>query len=116
MNVRRTAAALTSAAALCVSGVALATPATAAPLFTGGLVNVNVSDIDLDLLNDSLNRNDVRILNNVLNDNQVSVGVVAQIAAQICDTNVGGILGELRDTGSSTCETDFGAIEFSTIQ
>ena len=102
MNVRRTSAALMSAAALSVTGVAMATPAGAAPLFTGGLVNVNVSDVDL--LNDSLNRNDVRILNNVLNDNNVGVGVVAQVAAVVCDVNVGGILGQLRDTGTATCE------------
>lgn len=99
MNVRRTAAALTSAAALSVTGVAMAQPASAAPVFTGGLVNVNVSNLDL------LNENDVDVLNNVLNRNRVNVGVVAQIAATICDVNVGGVLGELRDTGEATCTT-----------
>jgi hypothetical protein len=116
MNIRRTAAAVTSAAALSVTGVAMAQPAAAAPVFTGGLVNVNVSDIDVDLLNDSLNKNDVRILNNVLNDNQVSVGVVAQVAAQVCNTNVGGILGELRTAQRATCETAYGPIEFTTTR
>ena len=99
MNLRRTSAALMSAAALTVTGVAMAQPASAAPLVTGGLVNVTVSDVDL------LNDNDVDILNDVLNRNRVNVGVVAQIAATVCDTNIGGVLGSLRDTGRATCST-----------
>lgn len=116
MNIRRTAAAFTTAAALSVTGVAMATPAAAAPVFAGGVVNVNISDVDL--LNDSLNNLDLRILNNVLNGNNVGVGVVAQVAAVVCDTNVGGILGELRDTGRATCEAgnDAGEIVFTLTQ
>lgn len=113
MQIRRTAAALTSAAALTVSGVAMAAPAQAQPVFTGGLINVNVTDVNL--LNDSLNDLDLRLLNNVLNDNNVNVGVVAQIAAVVCDANVGGILGQLEDTGTATCEAgnDAGEIVFT---
>jgi NAD-dependent DNA ligase len=84
MNVRRTAACLTSAAALSVSGVAMAQPASAAPLFTGGLVNVNVQDVDVDVLNNSLNNNNI----DILNDNEVNIGVAGQIIAQVCDVQV----------------------------
>ena len=90
-----------------MSGVAA--PAQAAPLFTGGLVNVTVTDVDVD----ALNNNQTRILNNVLNDNEVNLGVVAQVAATVCDVNVGGILGELRDTGTAACEAGGGTIEFA---
>ena len=119
MTIRRKTAVLMTAAALATTGAAMAQPAAAAaPVFAGGLVNVNVSDVDV--LNDSLNQNDVRILNNldVLNDNNVGVGVVAQVAAVVCDTNVGGILGELRDTGTATCEAgqDAGSIVFTVVE
>ena len=107
MPIRRTAAALTSAAALSLTGVAVATPAYAAPVFAGGLVNVNVEDIEI--LNNSLNN--VRILNG----NQVSVGVVAQLQALVCDNNVN-LLGALADTGTATCETEAGDIDLSTVQ
>ena len=117
MTIRRKTAVLMTAAALATTGAAMAQPAAAAaPVFAGGLVNVNVSDVDV--LNDSLDRVDVRILNNVLNDNNVGVGVVAQVAAVVCDTNVGGILGELRDTGTATCEAgqDAGEIVFTVVE
>ncbi len=117
MNIRRTTAAMTCAAALTITGAAMAQPASAAPLFTGGLVNVNVSDIDIDALNNSLNDNNVlnNLLRDALNDNQVAVGVLAQVAAQVCDTNVGGILGQIRDTGTGTCSTEFGELVFSPV-
>lgn len=116
MTVRRTVSLGIATFALALGGAAVAGPATAAPLFTGGLVNVNVSDIDVDALNDSLDDNDVRVLNDVLNDNQVSVGVVAQVVAQLCDTNVGGVLGTLRDTGTAACDTAAGPVSFTTVR
>ena len=55
-----------------------------------GLVNVNVTDIEI--LRNSLNNNDVRILNNLLNNNQIAVPVSAQepigVAANVCNTTV----------------------------
>ena len=110
MQIRRTAAALTSAAALSVTGVAMATPATAAPVFTGGLVNVNLSDIQIDVLRNSLNNN--RVLNDVLNDNQVNLGVAAVVIAQVCDTQVG-VLATLVQTGTATCEVGDGSLTFT---
>lgn len=49
MNLRRTSAALTSAAALTVTGIAMAQPATAAPNNTDqrGLVNLDVTDVNV---------------------------------------------------------------------
>jgi hypothetical protein len=107
MQIRRTAAALTSAAALSVTGVAMATPASAAPIFTGGLVNVAIDDIAI--LNDSLNN--VRILNG----NQVTVGVVAQVQALVCDTNVN-LLAQLADDGTAECTADGQTINFDVLQ
>jgi hypothetical protein len=49
MLIRRTAASLISVAALGVGGVALAAPASAQPIFTGGLVNVNIEDVNVQI-------------------------------------------------------------------
>ena len=107
MQIRRTAAALASAAALSVAGVATAAPASAEPVFTGGLVNVAIDDIEI--LNNSLNN--VRILNN----NQVTVGVVAQVQALVCDTNVN-LIGQLVDDGTAQCMADGQMIDFTAVQ
>ena len=77
-------------------GLALTTvPATAQQ---SGLVNVTVSNVDI--LRNSLNKNDVDVLNNLINDNQIAilngtqlaVPVVLQvpigIAANVCGTTV----------------------------
>ena len=109
MTIRRKTAVLMTAAALATTGAAMAQPASASPVFAGGLVNVAVEDVEI--IEDSLNN--IRILN----DNQVSVGVVAQVVAQLCETNVGGILGELRETGEAACTTDNGdEINFTALQ
>ena len=91
MQIRRTAAALTSAAALSITGVAMATPAQAAPVFTGGLVNVTLVDVV-----------DVEGVNVVL---QVPVAV----AATVCDLNVA-VLAAIRDNGDVACETTSDAV------
>lgn len=69
MQIRRTAAALTAAAALSVSGVAMATSASAAPIITGGLVNVTVTDV---------------LTGDILSNNTVPITV----AAQVCGVTV----------------------------
>src|SRR5687768_3558222 len=80
-----------ASSALAVGGsLALASPANAAVrLCPGGLVNVTITD--------TLNNNEI------LTRNNIAVGVAANIAANVCDVNVGGILGQLRDTGTATC-------------
>ncbi len=110
MKIRRTAAALTSAAALSVTGVAMATPAQAAPVITGGLVNVTITD--LQILNDSINNNNV--LNDVLNDNQINLGVAAVVIAQVCDVQVG-VLATLVQTGTTTCAADGGTLTLTQV-
>jgi hypothetical protein len=67
MQIRRTAATLASVAALGIGGVALAAPASAEPVVTGGLVNITVVDV----------------LNNVDVNVQVPIGV----AANVCGVN-----------------------------
>lgn len=49
MQIRRTAVTLASVAALGIGGVALAAPASAQPVFTGGLVNVNIEDVNVQI-------------------------------------------------------------------
>ncbi|SFU02439.1 hypothetical protein SAMN05660657_04826 [Geodermatophilus amargosae] len=49
MQIRRTAVTLASVAALGIGGVALAAPASAQPIFTGGLVNVNIEDVNVQI-------------------------------------------------------------------
>jgi hypothetical protein len=100
---KRTLAAAAGALAITGGTAFMATPAQAQPVFTGGLVNVNVTDVsvlnDVDVLRNS------RILNNVLNNNNVSVGVAANIAAQVCaDANVAAVIAEIRDTGGFSCD------------
>jgi hypothetical protein len=68
--------------------LAMSTPAQAAPLVTGGVVNVTVTDV---------------IDGDVLSNNDVSVGAALNIAANVCDVNVNVLAEQLRD-GSTTCE------------
>ncbi|MDP3969903.1 MAG: hypothetical protein Q8Q02_16680 [Nocardioides sp.] len=76
------------------AGATLATtaPAQAAPLFTGGLVNVAVYDVidDVNVLNDS------QTLNNV------SVGAALGVAANICNVGVNVLARQL--PGPASCE------------
>ncbi len=86
MQIRRTAAALTSAAALSLTGVAMATPAQAAgPINTGGLVDVTIVDFA-----------DVNI-------EDVIVQVPVAIAANICDVDVFVLAADLADDGNANC-------------
>ncbi len=104
-----------ASAAMVLGGTTLlAAPAdAAAPTFTGGLVNVTVSNVDI--LNGVNVLNNSPILNNVLNGNNVAVGVAANVAAAVCDVNVGGILGTLRSTGTFTCTAANNAANTLTI-
>ncbi len=66
---RNVAVGLFAGAALTVGAVA---PASAAPVITGGVINVTVVDA----------------LNNVLSNNQVGVGVAANVVAAVCGITV----------------------------
>ena len=90
---KRTLAATAGTIAMIGGSAFMAAPAQAAPVFTGGLVNVTVTDV--------VTGNE--ILNDSLNDNNVGIAAVVSIAANVCDVNVGGILGQLRRTGEATC-------------
>jgi hypothetical protein len=86
MNVKRFARrALVSTAA---AGAMLvpATAASAAPVITGGLVNVTVVD--------------------VLSGNQVNLQVPVAVAANICDVNVTVLAADLADDGRADCAND----------
>jgi hypothetical protein len=80
---RKFVATLFLTAALAVG--AIAPTASAAPVFTGGLVNITVVDV--------LNNNTVT----------VPIGVAANIAANVCDVSAGVLVQEFRDVGSATC-------------
>ena len=79
--IKRAAVAATFAGALAVP----ASAASAAPLVTGGLVNVTIVD--------------------VLSDNQVTLQVPITVAANICDVTVAVLATDLRD-GDADCSND----------
>jgi hypothetical protein len=71
------------AAALVLSTASVAAPVSAQVL-SGGLINVNVSDVSL--LNGSLNKNQIAALNNIAVPIVVQVPVA--LAANVCGTTV----------------------------
>ncbi len=83
-----TAAAILAGAIAAPALPALGSPASAAgPLFTGGIVNVTVTNV----------------ANNILRDANVGLGVAAGVAANVCDLNVAAVIADIRDDGTSTC-------------
>ncbi len=74
-----------------------ATAASAAPVVTGGLVNVTLVDV-LDI-----------------NGNQVIVQVPISVAAAVCDVNVA-VLAAIQDTGDFMCEATSQAVADATQQ
>ncbi|MDQ3177507.1 MAG: hypothetical protein M3Q72_08170 [Actinomycetota bacterium] len=83
-----TAAAILAGAIAAPALPALGSPASAAgPLFTGGIVNVTVTNV----------------ANNILRDANVGLGVAAGVAANVCDLNVAAVIAEIRDDGTSSC-------------
>ena len=87
-------------AAIFASALALTTAATTSaqgPIIGGGsLVNVQVGSIEI--------IDDVEV-RNVLNDLTVSVGVAANIAANVCGVNVGVLTRDLARGADFACET-----------
>ena len=87
---RRSLLASAGTAAILAGGVMTAAPANAAPVVTGGLVNVTVTDVI----------DDVTV---TVTDVNVAVGVALGIAANACDVNINVLAEQLRD-GGATCE------------
>jgi hypothetical protein len=81
-RVKKVTAALFSTGIL-AAGIAVPS-AGAAPVVTGGLINVTLVD--------------------VLSHDEIAVQVPVGIAANVCDVNAAVLLAAVRDTGSSTCE------------
>ena len=73
------------ATVLALGTASLATPATSQVL-TGGLINVTVPISDVNILNDSLNKNQIAALNNIAVP--VVVQVPVALAANVCGTTV----------------------------
>ncbi len=88
MMLKKMLATAGTAGLLAAGSIGLATQAEAAPLFTGGLVNITLVDT---LSN-----------NNILNGSQVTVAVPIGVAANVCNTTVA-ILGAAAGTGSFAC-------------
>ena len=88
MMLKKTLATAGTAGILVAGSMGLAAPAQAAPLFTGGLVNITLVDT---LSN-----------NNILNGSQVVVAVPVGVAANICGTTVA-ILGAAAGTDPFNC-------------
>lgn len=85
MNVRNRIAAAGAAGAVLLSGAAAFSPADAAPVITGGLVNVTVVDV--------LSGDQIQVLN----------GVTLNVAAQVCGVAVNVLATELGPTGTAVC-------------
>ena len=92
------------------SGLALAS-APAVAQNQDGLINVTITDVNI--LRDSLNKNDVDVLNNLLTNAQVAVPVVVQvpvgIAANVCGTTVA-ILSAAGSGGACTAKNSSRAL------
>jgi len=86
MNIIKTSIATVGVAGSLALGVAAAAPAQASPVITGGLVNVTLTNV----------------LNNDLNNNQVQVAVPIQAAAAICGVEVNILSTALAPTGTQT--------------
>lgn len=70
--------------------LAMAVPATAQPVVTGGLVNITVTNIET---------------GDILSENEVNLGVALALAANICDVNVNVLAVQLRE-GGAECESE----------
>ena len=90
MNVRRSIATVGAAGALATGSLFVASPAQAAPVFTGGLVNVTVVDaLDVEI-----------------RDVNVALGAAVAIAANVCGVNVAALAADFVQDGSATCENE----------
>ena len=85
---KRTMIASATAVLAMAGSVAAATPADAAPVVTGGLVNVTVTDVANN--------------NQILNDVNIGVGAALGLAANVCDVSVG-VLAQQLHRGGATC-------------
>ena len=99
MMLRKITATVGTAVLLTAGSMGLAAPAQAAPLITGGLVNVTITDVNV-LTGAILNNNTV----------QVGVGAALAIAANVCDVNVNVLATQLRD-GGATCSNTVDNVE-----
>lgn len=83
----RTKRALATLAATGALAIVPAVPAMASPIVTGGLVNVTVTDV----------------ANNVLNNNNVGVGAALNVAANVCGVGVNVLASQLGTSGPISC-------------
>ncbi len=89
MNIRRSLATVGAAGALAVTSLGVAAPAQAAPVVTGGLVNVTIVDaVDI---------------------SRVTVQLPVAVAANVCDVNVAILLAAIQDTGTANCTATAGS-------
>ncbi|CAN5634708.1 hypothetical protein BH24ACT13_BH24ACT13_11330 [soil metagenome] len=89
MNIRRSLATVGAAGALAVTSLGVAAPAQAAPVVTGGLVNVTIVDaVDI---------------------SRVTVQLPVAVAANVCDVDVAILLAAIQDTGTANCTATAGS-------
>lgn len=83
MKIRTTLATLGVAGTLAGASLGLASPASAQPVFTGGLVNVTIIDaVDI---------------------SRVTVQLPIAVAANVCDVDVNVLAADLADDGTANC-------------
>lgn len=89
MNIRRSLATVGAAGALAVTSLGVVAPAQAAPVVTGGLVNVTIVDaVDI---------------------SRVTVQLPVAVAANVCDVDVAILLAAIQDTGTADCTATAGS-------
>lgn len=91
---------ITIAATMALATASFAAPATSQVL-TGGLINVTVPVSNVNILNDSLNKNQIAALNNV--SVPVIVQVPVAVAANVCGTTVA-LLSQAGSGGACTAQ------------
>lgn len=95
MMLKKTLATVGTAGVLAAGSMGLAAPAQAAPLVTGGLVNVTVTNV-------------LNGLTVTVQDINVALGAALGVAANVCDVNVNVLAQQLRNGGATCTSTASG--------
>jgi len=74
---------------------------------TGGLVNVTVTDVNV--LNNSLNANELELLSNNNVAVPISLQVPVAIAANLCNVAVNALVADLKQDGTADCTAQSGS-------
>jgi len=86
---------------IAAAALALGTTSAVAQNVSGGLVNVSIQDVNV--LNDSLNQNEIEILNNNNIAVPINIQVPIGIAANVCGIAANVLAADLKQDGKANC-------------